>query len=76
MIKNSKMLIEFQDIIKDWDADKNSELDANKLTYGSQKEVWWKCENGHEWLAQIKSRTTQGNGCRQCRYKVNPQPSK
>ena len=27
--------------------------------------VWWKCEKGHEWQAQIASRHW-GNGCPQC----------
>ena len=66
MKKNSKMLIEFQDIIKEWDADKNSGIDMYKLTYGSSKEVWWKCDKGHSYKCRIAHRTIDGVGCPYC----------
>ena len=34
-------------------------------TYGSAIKVWWICENGHEWEAQINSRN-KGAGCKVC----------
>lgn len=57
-----------EDLLTQWDFTKN-EYPPENYTYGSKKVVWWKCANGHEWSAQIKSRTTQGNGCKQCRYR-------
>ena len=56
-----------EDLLEQWDYQKN-EFPPENYTYGSKRGVWWKCANGHEWMAQIKSRTTQGNGCKRCRY--------
>lgn len=33
---------------------------------GSQKKVWWLCEKGHEWQAQICSIAVLGTGCPYC----------
>lgn len=52
------------DLVKEWDQDKN-ELDPHNVTEGSNKKVWWKCENGHEWEASVNSRT-HGTGCPVC----------
>ncbi len=35
------------------------------LTYGSNHSVWWKCAQGHEWQAMVKSRCN-GSGCPLC----------
>ena len=37
----------------------------------SDKKVWWKCKNGHEWQAMIGNRH-RGNGCPYCsgRYAI------
>ena len=56
------------DLLEEWDYDIN-EFPPQNYTYGSTREVHWKCINGHKWPAKIKTRTTQGNGCKQCRYK-------
>lgn len=36
------------DIIQYWEYDKNGDLTPQDVTVKSQREVWWKCENGHE----------------------------
>ncbi len=38
---------------------------GKKLTSRSSKEVMWRCEKGHEWLAQVKGRS-DGRGCPYC----------
>ncbi|MBQ7242794.1 MAG: zinc-ribbon domain-containing protein [Bacilli bacterium] len=43
----------------------NKPLSPGSVTYGSHKKVWWRCENGHEWEAVIKSRT-HDHGCPYC----------
>jgi len=35
------------------------------VTTWSGKKAWWKCSAGHEWPAQIGSRS-RGNGCARC----------
>lgn len=73
IVNNEKSLVLWckrnnrEDLLEQWDFQKN-EFPPENYTYGSKREVWWKCANGHEWTAQIKSRTTQGNGCKRCRY--------
>ena len=59
----------FPEVIKEWHFEKNAPLRPEKFTKGSHKKVWWKCSEGHEWEAQIKSRTLGGTGCPECAKK-------
>lgn len=52
-------------VAKQWHPTKNGELTPDMVSRGSNKKVWWQCENGHEWEAVILSRT-RGNGCPYC----------
>lgn len=47
-----------------WDYERNS-ISPSEVTPGSHKKVFWHCENGHIWEAQIKSRNS-GCGCPYC----------
>ena len=53
-------------LLKQWDREKNGDLTPDGVTYGSHRKVWWRCEKGHSWQAQIKSRTLLGAGCPVC----------
>ena len=48
----------------EWDYEKNTE-DIHATSECSSKKVWWKCRNGHSWLANVHSRRN-GNGCPYC----------
>lgn len=48
---------------------KNKSLIARDVVAGSEKKVWWKCKEGHEWQASISNRTTNHTGCPKC-YKI------
>ena len=54
-------------LMAEWNWGKNNELELfpDKLTYGSNKKVWWRCSQGHEWQASISDRN-KGNGCPYC----------
>lgn len=52
-----------------WHPEKNGTLDPSQVMSGSNRKAWWKCEQGHEWQASIKSRI-QGAGCPVCAGKV------
>ncbi len=52
-------------LAKEWHPDKNNGLTPKNLTSDSNKKVWWKCKNGHEWEAVISSRN-RGRGCPYC----------
>ena len=49
----------------EWDYQKNGNLLPNMVTFGSDKKVWWKCSEGHEWIARIGDRS-KGTGCPYC----------
>jgi len=54
-----------------WHPAKNGSLTPGNVTAGSAKVVWWICESGHEWKAQINGRN-RGSGCPYCaRQKSN-----
>ena len=52
-------------IVQEWNSTKNGKLTPEMIAPGSHKKVWWKCKFGHEWQAEIKSRTA-GAGCPYC----------
>lgn len=56
-----------ENILKEWDYDKNKPLTPKDLTYHSLKKVWWKCQKGHEWLTRVKYRTVNNSSCPYCR---------
>ena len=71
---NRKLLIGFNDlqtkypeIAREWHPTKNGSLKPVDIIFGSSEKVWWKCENGHEWVAIVKLRTgTDKTGCPYC----------
>ncbi len=53
------------DIAIDWNFRKNKPLTPRQVTYSSGRKVWWECDVGHEWEAQISNRV-RGTGCPIC----------
>ncbi|MDD4623913.1 MAG: zinc-ribbon domain-containing protein, partial [Bacilli bacterium] len=69
---NKKVLKGYNDLetlnpklAKEWNYEKNKDLLPNEVLVGSNMKVWWKCEKGHEWEAQIYSRNS-GHKCPYC----------
>ena len=54
----------FPTLADEWHPTKNT-LKPDEVMPGSHKRAWWICALGHEWQAEIKSRTT-GVGCPYC----------
>ena len=52
-------------LAKEWNYDKNNDLTPADVLPNSEKKVWWKCQEGHEWQALVKDRT-RGSGCPYC----------
>ncbi len=48
-----------------WHPTKNTDLTPDCVAAHSHRRVWWRCEQGHEWLASINSRSN-GTGCPVC----------
>lgn len=56
----------FPEIAKEWNYDKNGDLEPDGVVYKSKRKVWWKCSNGHEFKQSIELRTVRGYGCPYC----------
>ena len=52
-------------IAKEWHPSKNGALKPSQVVTKSERKIWWRCEKGHEWQAQISSRVN-GRGCPVC----------
>ena len=55
----------YPDLAAEWHPTRNGDLSPADVLPGSHRLVWWQCEHGHEWRAQIKSRVA-GTGCPVC----------
>jgi len=56
------------ELSKQWHPTKNGNLTPKNFTSGSDKKVWWVCENNHEWKALIYKRN-KNLGCPYCSNK-------
>lgn len=54
------------EVAKEWHPTKNAPLQPTEVFRGSNKEVWWECQNGHEWQALIMNRTSGKSQCPIC----------
>lgn len=55
------------ELIAEW-SDRNLPLTPDKITYGSNKKMWWKGACDHEWTAIVKSRAVSGIDCPYCSH--------
>lgn len=51
--------------MKEYDYKKNKNIDLDTLKLSSNKKIWQRCNNGHEWCTIINSRR-KGSGCPNC----------
>lgn len=57
----SDKLINNKELMKEWDYEKNTELNPTKLNIGSGKKAWWICSScGNKWRTQIYLRKKHG----------------
>ena len=64
----------FPNICKDWDFERNSNIDIHNIKPGSQQKVWWKCIYcGKEWQQTPNRKINRYGidvpGCTECRRK-------
>ena len=52
-------------LAREWHPTRN-ELRPDQVTRASAREVIWRCEGGHEWVAAVYQRTLSGSGCPDC----------
>ena len=70
---NKKVLVGFNDLAtscpelaSEWHPTKNHGLLPTDVTSGSNKKVWWRCKNGHEWKTSVDTRHNNRSGCPYC----------
>lgn len=52
MIMSNSLAAMRPELVCEW-SDKNLPLTPDKITYGSNKIVWWKAACGHEWQTSV-----------------------
>lgn len=57
------------EIASEWDYEKNGDLRPEIVKAQSNRSVWWRCEDGHNWKAKICERYN-GNGCPKCAGRI------
>jgi hypothetical protein len=55
----------YKELFNEWNVEKNKSLSPFDLSCGSGRRVWWKCDQGHEWITAVVNRTG-GTGCPYC----------
>lgn len=66
--KENSLLATNPALAKEWNYEKNGNLRPEYLLANSNKKVWWKCKNGHEWESTVANRNN-GQGCPICASK-------
>lgn len=54
-------------ILQQWDREKNLPLTPDTVAHTGTVPVWWRCEKGHSWCTQVRSRSRSSTGCPKCR---------
>ena len=57
------------ELLAEWDWERNGDLKPTDVIANSNKRVWWKCKEGHEWSGLIANRARKGKadpGCPHC----------
>lgn len=74
-MKNNSLFAKYPELCNEWNNEKNDDLKPEDFTEGSNKKVWWHCDNpNHDSFKQsIVSRTHDGSRCPQCMHK-KPSP--
>lgn len=63
--KTESLMATYPELAKEFDLSNNNGLTPDKLSKGSNKNVVWKCSNGHSWSDTISHRVS-GRGCPYC----------
>lgn len=64
------MKMDMGNILAEWDKSLNGDFSPQKLTAFSHCRLWWHCENGHLWQAEVKDRVSKRTGCPYCAGKL------
>lgn len=68
-ISTIDQLEEFDYLWKEYDKEKNKDVDTSKLTKACHTKVWWKCPHCKKsWKAVVKNRAMNKTGCPECGF--------
>lgn len=69
--KDNSLAAKHPKLAREWHPTRNGKLNADDVTSGSMRRVWWRCAKhaDHEWRASIGHRV-RGTGCRFCSGKA------
>ena len=70
MDNHGSLLELYPHIAAEWDYERNEDLSPSGVLPHSNKYVWWKCKEGHEWYAKINNRTSKNTMCPYCAHKL------
>jgi very-short-patch-repair endonuclease len=62
----------YTEITRELHPTKNGNIDLDKISSGSTRKLWWKCQFGHEWKTQVRYRIAnkaprgRSQGCPYC----------
>ena len=56
------------EIARVWNKERNGDLKPTNVITSSNKRVWWKCKEGHEWSGLIVNRARRGKADPGCPY--------
>ena len=57
------------ELAKEWDHQKNGDIDPSQVSYSSSKKCWWICPEGHDSYLATPSHRINGTGCPLCKNK-------
>lgn len=64
-VRDTRLSTTNQELVSEWHPTKNDDLTPENVTTSSNRRVWWRCANGHEWVAYVFNRA-RGYGCPYC----------
>lgn len=75
-VRPHSWLADYPQLRREWHPTRNDDVQADALSPGSGRKVWWRCAKGHEWKVAIGTRTAQRTGCPFCSgHRVAPERS-
>ncbi len=53
-------------LLDEWNEEKNLPFTPETVSPSSSVPIWWKCEKGHSWQTQLRSRSKSLTRCPKC----------
>ena len=63
--EKTSLAVKFPTVAMQWDVEKNAPITAKDVTAFNNEKYWWRCAEGHSWMATVSNRS-HGEGCPYC----------